>query len=67
MKLQLRKYEGDKYTICAYDSNGVCHVNKAVDMDEFDHALAYYFDKGYDVTTRTDNGQSDEIYEVALP
>jgi hypothetical protein len=66
MRIQLRKYDSG-YTICAYDSKGTCHINKAIDKAEFDLAFSHYFDLGYNIITRTDQNQSQEIYEIELP
>lgn len=66
MKIQLRKYEKG-CTICAYDAQGTCHINKVIDKEEFDSVLIYYFDCGYDVKMVDDQGQSEELYELELP
>lgn len=65
MRLQLRKYEGG-CSICAYDSKGYCHVNKSISSDEFETALAFYIENGYDINLADDKGQSIEIYEINI-
>ena len=73
MKVQLRKFidiNGDgqiKYTKCALDAKGNCHVNKPIDQAEFDDSLAYYMDATpWEVSVLDDNGQSEELYEVLI-
>lgn len=65
-KLQLRKYDDGKYSICVHDLFGKCHINKAIDKAEFDHAFAFYVNDGYDVVPVDDNGCSEELYEVKI-